>query len=431
MAGQGGCHETRPWKVSKGMRTPDKHGLPVVVAGAGLAGLAAGATAARAGARVIILESGAAGGRARTQAQGGFQFNQGPHALYRAGPGRRVLSRLGITTTGHAPPLWGARALIAGSTRRFPAALAGRVVARVAAARPASWAGASAAEWIRAAGLRGDAAMIMEAGVRVTTYVADLDLLPASVAIAQIRIAFHGVSYLDGGWEQLTRALISQASAAGAQIRQHTRAEQVVGSPGAWEVHTDSEVIRAAAVVVAAGRPAAASGLLPTGPQWADLGPPVTAACLDLGLRRPGTRFVLGIDQPLYLSPHAPPGDLAPAGCGLVHAMRYGARNAPDDRQQLCALAAAAGIRPEDVVVERFLPRMAVASYLPSPQQGLAGRPPVAVPGAFGLYLAGDWVGPEGWLSDGSLASGERAGLLAAQTARSSSAGTATSAPAP
>jgi phytoene dehydrogenase-like protein len=399
------------------MRTQDEQDLPVVVVGAGLAGLAAAVAAAQAGARVIILESSAVGGRARTQSKEGFRFNRGPHALFRGGPGRRVLARLGIKTAGHAPPLSGARVLIGGSPRRLPAMQLGRVVARVATARPAAWAGASAAEWVGSLGLPPDAAMLAEAGVRVTTYAGDLTRLPASLALAQMRAAVYGVSYLDGGWEQLTTALLARASAAGAQLRQHAKAEHVAGGPGAWEVHTDSEVIGAAAVVVAVGRPAAAGRLLPAGQGWGDLGPPVTAACLDLGLRRPGTRFVLGIDQPLYLSPHAPPGDLAPAGCGLVHVMRYGATNADDDREQLWALATAAGIRPDDVMVERFLPRMEVVSCLPSPQRGLAGRPPVAVHGALGLLLAGDWVGPHGWLSDGSLASGEQAGLLAAQAA--------------
>ena len=36
---------------------------------------------------------------------------------------------------------------------------------------------------------------------------------------------------------------------------------------------------------------------------------------------------------------------------------------------------------------------------------GFAGRPPVAVDGAPGLYLAGDWVGDEGFQLDASLAS--------------------------
>ena len=399
------------------MGTRSEQALPVVVIGAGLAGLAAAVAAAQAGAGVVILEAGALGGRARTGTRDGFRFTQGPHALFRAGPGPRVLSRLGVKTRGHSPPLRGAQAFIAGGLRRFPVAQAGQVAARVAAARPRRWAGASAAEWIASLGLRGDAVMFMEAGIRVTTYVGDLDRLPASLAITQLRDSRRGVSYLDGGWEQLTRGLLSRASAAGAQLRTHTRAEQVTGRPGAWEVHTAAETIRAAAVVVAPGRPAAARRLLPTGPDWDELGPEVTAACLDLGLRRPGTRFVLGIDQPLYLSPHAPPGGLAPPGRGLVHVMRYGTRDPGEDRDQLWALAAAAGIKPGDVAVERFLPKMVVASSLPTPRQGLTGRPPVTVPGAPGLFLAGDWAGPQGWLSHASLASGERAGLLAAQAA--------------
>jgi phytoene dehydrogenase-like protein len=256
---------------------------------------------------------------------------------------------------------------------------------------------------------------------RLTTYVADLDRLPASLAITQIQIALRGTSYLDGGWQQLVRGLAAAARGARAEIRRHTRVEQLAGRPGAWEVHTTSGVQLAAAVVIAVGRPAAAARLLPAGPQWDTPGPPVIAACLDLGLRRPDVWFVLGIDQPLYMSSHAPPGDLAPAGCGLVHLMRYGATAPAADRDELWSVAAAAGIRRDEVVVDRFLPRMTVAHHLPSPRQGLTGRPPVAVAGSPGVFIAGDWVGSEGWLADCSLSSGERAGLLAARISSVSS----------
>ncbi len=389
--------------------------LPVVVAGAGLAGLAAGATAALAGARVIILESSLAGGRARTQKCDGFQFNEGPRALYQDGAGARVLSRLGVMTPGHPAPLQTARALIGGAPRPFPAAQYARVIAQMSPVVPGEWAGASAAEWIDSSGLRGDAAMVAAAAVRVTTYVADLDRLPASVAITQVQTSLRGVSYLDGGWQSLVRGLTSTAWAAGAEIRQHGRVEQVTGRPGAWEVHTTSDVIQAAAVVIAVGRPAAAARLLPAGPQWEPPGPPVLAACLDMGLRHADARFVLGIDEPLYMSPHAPPGDLAPAGCGLVHLLRYGPTKPAADRDQLWAFASATGIRHDDVVVDRFLPRMTVVNHLPLPCEGLTGRPPVVVPGSPGVFIAGDWVGPDGWLADCSLSSGERAGQLAAR----------------
>jgi hypothetical protein len=294
----------------------------------------------------------------------------------------------------------------------------GRAFARLVRTDAPALAGRSTQQWIDALGLGADAAMVVAAFVRVATYVADLSRLPAVLAVAQMRTGLQGVEYLDGGWEQLTSGLLACATAAGAQIRPHAPAQQISGGPGGWEVHTAAGVIRAAAVVVAAGRPDATRRLLPAGPGWDDTGPEVTAACLDLGLRRPGPRFVLGIDEPLYLSPHSPPGDLAPPGCGLVHLMRYGATDPARDRQQLWGMAEAAGITQAEVVVQRFLPRMVVVNRLPPPERGLAGRPPVAAPGAPGVFMAGDWVGPDGWLCDASLASGEQAGHLAAAAAR-------------
>ena len=44
---------------------------------------------------------------------------------------------------------------------------------------------------------------------------------------------------------------------------------------------------------------------------------------------------------------------------------------------------------------------------------GFAGRPGPRVPGLEDLYLAGDWVGPEGFLVDASVASARRAAGLA------------------
>src|SRR5262249_30738605 len=118
--------------------------------------------------------------------------------------------------------------------------------------------------------------------------------------------------------------------------------------------------------------------------------------------------------EPLYLSRHCPPGDLAPDGGSLVHVMRYGARNAGLDRAELHGFARLAGITDDQIVEERFLADMVVTHVLPGPEQGLAGRPDVTSTGAEGLYLAGDWVGPAGWLSDAAVASGRQAGTLAA-----------------
>jgi phytoene dehydrogenase-like protein len=84
----------------------------VAVVGAGLAGLVAACVAAQAGAAVTLLEAARApGGRAMTRTRDGYSFNQGPHALYRAGPGMPVLHALGVTPDGAPAPSSGLCAL--------------------------------------------------------------------------------------------------------------------------------------------------------------------------------------------------------------------------------------------------------------------------------------------------------------------------------
>ncbi len=65
----------------------------MVVIGAGLAGLTAAATAARAGEMVVVVEADAVGGRARTDVQHGYRLNQGPDALVRGGEASRIPKR--------------------------------------------------------------------------------------------------------------------------------------------------------------------------------------------------------------------------------------------------------------------------------------------------------------------------------------------------
>ena len=73
----------------------------IVVLGGGLAGLTAATLIARAGMPVTIIErSTEIGGRARTSVSDGFYLNQGPHAIYTAGPGVKILKKLGISYTG-------------------------------------------------------------------------------------------------------------------------------------------------------------------------------------------------------------------------------------------------------------------------------------------------------------------------------------------
>jgi phytoene dehydrogenase-like protein len=281
----------------------------------------------------------------------------------------------------------------------------------------------SAAEWIRGIAGRPELQGVLRGLTRVATYAGDLDALSADAASAQLTTAVRdGVLYLDGGWTQLIDGVAAAGERAGMVVRAGTAVQAVTALDGPGHLVTTADgALRARAVVVAVGAPGAASRLLGIDDPWvAALGPAATAACLELAVRRPPrTRFVMGVEEPLYLSVHAPPADLAPPGVQVVHLARYGARTSELDRAQLWDLAHRAGIAEADVVAHRFLHRMVVSPGMPTPGPGLAGRPGIEVPGRAGAFVAGDWVGGEGLLADASFASGALAGAAAARIAAS------------
>jgi phytoene dehydrogenase-like protein len=266
------------------------------------------------------------------------------------------------------------------------------------------------AQWTAGVGLGPAGIAAVHALVRLTTYAPDMSTFAADAAVAQLQCAARGVLYLDGGWAQLVTRLSALC-----QVRTGIKVTGVAPASGRVEVATSEARLTARAVIVAVGRPAAARMLLPADPGWGDLGPEVTAACLDAGLRRvPGPGYVVGVDAPVYASVQSPPARQAQPGQAVVGALRYGATEAKADRKVLEAHLARAGVREEDVVTRRFLPRMVVAGAAPlAASGGLAGRPAIEATGLRGVYLAGDWVGPTGLLADAALASGQAAALRA------------------
>jgi hypothetical protein len=76
------------------------------------------------------------------------------------------------------------------------------------------------------------------------------------------------------------------------------------------------------------------------------------------------------------------------------------------------------GVEPEKVVSSRFLARMNVVGAVPRARNGgLAGRPAIDATAMPNVFLAGDWVGPRGFLSDGAFASGYAAAGRAVRAA--------------
>ena len=411
----------------------------VVVVGAGLAGLAAAATAAGAGVSTLVLDSHQAGGRASTDERGRYHFNRGAHALYQGGEATAVLARLGVTVTGAFPPAAGARGRLGDRIDVLPAtaptllrskllswrgklAIA-RFLAGVKKWRPGAVAGLTIGQWLDSFGLPDDARRLALFLVRTTTYLNDETHVSADVAAGQIQMALaHNVRYLDGGWVSLVDGLAAAARRNGAEVRTGAAVTAVTGVTDGPMVVVDGREIRAGAVILAAGTPEADVALLGERPApWAGLGPAVEASCLDLGLRKGLAHPVLfGIDPPIYLVDHAPSAKgLAPAGGGLVHVLHYLplGDDIPADRLRagLEEHARLAGVDPSVVEEQRFLRRMTVIGATPTPAAGgLAGRPGIDSTGIDGVFVAGDWVGPKGWLSDCALSSGEAAGLAAA-----------------
>lgn len=417
-------------------RTDPGDEVDVVVVGAGLAGLAAAATAARAGARTLVLEARTApGGRARSdRAPDGTILNHGAHALYLGGSGRPVLRELGVRPRGRLPRQRGAGWLVDGT--RTPlrhlsvaggtdAARAGRALLSRRAAEGAG--GCSLAAWMDDH-VPDRARPVAELLVRTATYSADHDHLDAAAGLAQLRRAARGVLYLHGGWAALVAGLRAAAVGAGASIR-HERVLAVEVADGSVTVVGGSgRAVVARAVVLAAGGPGHADGLLagrsPRVAGWAEAARPVRATTLDVALRRaprPRRTATYALDEPLYLVDHAASARLGPDGAAALHGLWYepGLTPGVDPRERLEAAldVAQPGWRPQ-VTALHHRRDLVVAHDRPQPGRDPADAPTVEVDDLPGVHVAGDWLTGHGLLADGALSSGRDAGAAAARAAR-------------
>ncbi|MBX3055327.1 MAG: NAD(P)/FAD-dependent oxidoreductase [Anaerolineae bacterium] len=411
------------------------------VIGGGLAGLTAAATLARAGKSVLLLEKARLiGGRAISQQRGDFTLNLGPHALYIGGGASDILAELGVAWTGHKPNLRGTAVyqnhlvpmpgapqdLLATNwlTLAEKAAMM-RLLWRISQTSPESVAGISLADWINGQTPSMPLRHFLHLLARTSTYANAPEISSADIFLHQFQLAYrHNVRYLDGGWQTLVDGLRAAAETAGVTIHTGARVMSVHEHPGHATIFlADGQTIQATAVILAVD-PQTASQLLPEHTQlrqWAATAVPVRAACLDVVLRRvphPDRRYVLGLDQPLYFSNHSAVARFGPDGGSVIHVAKYltpGAADAAQDEAELEAMLdlVQPGWRAE-LLARRFLPHMTVVNDLARAENGgLHGRPGYALPHSQRLYLAGDWVGPQGWLADAALSSGKQAAELA------------------
>jgi len=328
---------------------PPQSETDVVVVGGGLAGLTAAAFVARAGVTVQVVEQARhAGGRAMTNRIDGVDFNLGPHALYVRGEAHRALTELKVPFAGHFPNPGRAQVTLANRAYRIPQGIGSLVTSRLLSVsekmRLARLFGeikkldvrqldrTTVRDWLAATAGQGNLALLLAALIRVSTYVDDIDSLSAGAAVEQLRLALEGnVLYLDGGWQSIVDGLRHVAVAYGATVHTSTHVDAVESLPTGLTVRTSAGVsLRCRATILAVDPDAACQMLeLPAEDplaQWARGRLSVPAACLDVALRqlpRPGDRFALGLDQPMYYSVHSAAAKLGPPGVAVVHVMKY------------------------------------------------------------------------------------------------------------
>ena len=408
-----------------------------LIIGGGLAGLAAANRLADRGVRTTVLEARRRlGGRADTDERDGFLLDRGPHALALGGAAYRVLRSLGIDPPGRAPQTAGAVATLAGRRHRLPVDVRSTLSSSLLSPRGrlelSAWraraprgprrglARVSVAEWLERDLRHPDARAVAAALLRVLTYTPDLDLLSADAGLARLEVGLRGMRHVDHGWQTLAAALASRAVALGVHVVTESRVTALRRAPDLWVVESDRGDFVADAVIVAVGAPAAAARLLDGIVETASwpLGPPVELAVLDLGLGRlpePRRRFAAGVDQPLSLVVQDRDGRSGARALATVAA--YVPHDDPEAGGRDVLERYADLVQPgwrDAVVVTRYLRRMTAYGAMPTAAAGgLQGRVRPLVEGAPGLFLAGDWVGPEGLLADAALASADQAAAAA------------------
>lgn len=406
---------------------------PVIVIGGGIAGLTAATYLARAGVRVTLFERASRlGGQAASQRDDGWVLNRGVHALYPGGAASTAFRELGVSYR-HGTPT-ATYVLQHGQFRPLPSSMLSFVHARFGprelfellsffAALPRlsarTLARTSVQTWIEQTMQQPRIRALLAGIARPFVYSVALDLVSAEVFVDKLqRVMRHPVQYIEGGWQSLVDSLGRQAEHVGVQVVSGARVESVEQADGrvVGVRLANGHFVPAKAVVIAT-RPGEAVKLLEHNTRlraMVDTLVPARVACLDVaiaGLSAPKHPVVFDLDKPRFLTTQSLYTRVAPEGGTLLSAFKQLDPRQPIDphanNRDLEELIDRIQPQWRTAVVKRnSLPQIEAVGALPlASTGGFAGRPKTQAPGIANCYLAGDWVGDEGFLIDASVAS--------------------------
>jgi phytoene dehydrogenase-like protein len=415
------------------MTSKAKH-YDVAVIGGGLAGLTAAIYAAKADkykSVVVIEKSKKLGGLAQTTKKNGALFNFGPHAMYEGGAALQILEELDALPKGGYASKGAMTGIYEGHMVHMPADLTSaemqewsQLMGGLRHIDTDALLSISIKEWAENNIVHERVRLFFLAMCKQWSYSDKPSVISAGYVIRQGQLAGKGVRYIEEGWQKAVDQLHQLAVELGITFVTGNRVQQILIEENRVKgvLLADELSIEAASVIACLG-PNEVYQLVEDADQtslekWKKEAHPLYAACLDVALNRlpcPERSFALGLDQPFYFGIHSLSVKLSENGEHVLHVMKYNDNqtktDAKADKQQLIDLLNL--LQPgweKEVAALRFLPKILVAHDARTIHHAGAGpAPSPLVPEIKGLYVAGDWVGQEGRLADGAMASAKLA----------------------
>ncbi|MBS4174734.1 FAD-dependent oxidoreductase [Bacillus sp. FJAT-49736] len=413
--------------------------VDVIVIGSGLSGLTAANILAKEGKNVVVIEkSNRLGGRSITNSSQGFLFNIGAHALYTSGEAFEVLEELNLTINGGdantpAHGIWenkvypiptGFGSLLATPLLSFKEKIQfAKLMMKLMNMKMDQIPVMSLEEWVEKEIKEPLIKKLFYALSRTTTYTIAPSLQMARPVIRQLQRAMkkNSVLYVDGGWESIVSELRRNASSLKVKFYCQSKAVKMEQHGHLHKVYCANNDWFTAEHVILAIPPSDAFHLIQDAEstslyQWKKQSIPVTATCLDLGLKKLPVQehqFVLGLDQPVFFTNESRAGNVTTSTGVVVHLIKY---HNPEEQQydpkvnknelEKTMDLVQPGWRKE-LIAEQFLPKITVVHDFPHINRKIIPEP--EIPEIKGVYVAGDWAGNEEVLSDAAIASGKRA----------------------